>query len=128
MLEPAGWQAGREAFKSGKSWKCGEGEEVRATKEKVSASSLHIFYVPNEYLRVLNINRKVKTHLASEVLNKMRLFLNRYFLKISSFWSKGTLEFPEGRLPGGVEETCAARSGRTGFASCFCHLQLWDLG
>lgn len=71
MLEPAGWQAGREAFKSGKSWECGEGEEVRATKEKVSASSLHIFYVPNEYLRVLN-GTKIKTHLVSEVLNKTR--------------------------------------------------------
>lgn len=37
VLKPAGWKAERKAFKSGKSWRCEEGEEVRAIREKVFA-------------------------------------------------------------------------------------------
>lgn len=47
VLNPAGWQAGRKAFKSSKSWKYREGKEVEASKEEVFAWSLPIFYVPN---------------------------------------------------------------------------------
>lgn len=71
LLEPTRHQEGRKAFKSGRSWKGGEGEEVRAPKEKVFSTPL----VDHALNRI--VSRKIK--ITIDQVSKVVYIILEYF-------------------------------------------------